>query len=165
MFCAITDSGFHAADYEWFPVANFAIFSGGHKLALCGFPAERECVILLIISNMTHSKIYRFMVSVCFCVVVLLPLYSQDGFYRLIELPVSFRAVFLIDIIVVGLVISLADVTGGQNSFEPGLLHLADGRKAMLQELVNEEAHPLLFAIKDNDWHKGFAQVQKLAKV
>ena len=89
MFCAIADSGFHAADYEWFSATNFAIFSGGHKLALCGFPADRECVILLIISNMTHSPICACVVNVCFRVVVLMPLSSQDGFYRPKELFVS----------------------------------------------------------------------------
>ena len=89
MFCAITGSGFHAADYEWFPAANFAIFSGGHKLALCGFSAERERAILLIISNMTHPPICGCVVNVCFCVVVLMPLSSQDGFYRPKELLVS----------------------------------------------------------------------------
>ena len=154
-----------ATDYEWFSVANFAIFSGGHKLTLCGFSAERECVILLIISNMTHSKICGCVVNVCFCVVVLMPLSSQDGFYRPKELFVSLRAILLIHIIIMGLVISLADVASCQNSLEPGLLHLTDGWKAILQELVDKETHPLFFAIKYNDWHKGSTQIQKLAKV
>ena len=46
-----------ATDYEWFSVANFAIFSGGHKLTLCVFLRQNKSVILLIISNITLLQI------------------------------------------------------------------------------------------------------------
>lgn len=101
LFCAIPYNGFHATDWKWFPTANFAVFSGGHKLTLCGFPIKVECAILLITSSMTHSKIYGCVVFVCSCVFVLLPLGSQDGSYRPIELLVGFRTALFIHIVVV----------------------------------------------------------------
>ncbi len=70
-------------------------------MTLCGFLIKVECAILLIISGMTHSKIYGCVVFVCSCVFVLLPLGSQDGSYRPIELFVGFRTALFIHIVVV----------------------------------------------------------------
>ena len=57
LFYTILNCGFQTADYEWFSVANFVLFSGGHKLTLCVFLRQNESVILLIMSNMTLFKI------------------------------------------------------------------------------------------------------------
>ena len=105
------------------------------------------------------------MVNLCFSVVVLMPLLSQDGFYRPKELLVGFRTAFFIHVVVMRPVIGLADPARGKDPPEPGLFHLAYGGKPVLQESVYEVAHPLLLAVKDPDGYKGSAQVEELAKI
>lgn len=101
LFYDIPDCGFQTAEFEWFSTANFAIFSGGHKLTLCVFSETKQKRYTA--DNKQYNAFVNCgcVVNVCFCVVALMPLSSQDGFYCPIELLVGFRATSFIHVVVV----------------------------------------------------------------